>query len=350
MVATGRMSALFAVAVGITAAGETRAQPSLPAMGRPLAEVLAGTWIVDHQVVLAAGPRGSWDDQGVHTPIVLRDGPGYRMYFTGRSGSQWSIGAATSADLRDWKKHPEPLLGSGNRWDAQVDFPWTIKDRGRWFMFFECKLKSAEKQSESVSDVMTIRHMHGRPVGLATSSDGLSFTKHDSPVLQPGPKGQWDSDGLCAPRVFHHEGRYWMFYAGSNGQVARSGLAFSRDLLHWERFEGNPIISVGREGAWDSKTVLFGSVIQLTDGYLAAYEGEDGKKMQIGLAWSRDLVHWTKFSGNPVIRVDQEYPRTSVFVCAPNLVVHEGRLHLFYTHNVPDRGTFCRIEVARLRN
>jgi len=46
--------------------------------------------------VLAPGDPGSWDDGGVGEPSVIKDGDGFRMWFTGErsTGGSWAIGHA----------------------------------------------------------------------------------------------------------------------------------------------------------------------------------------------------------------------------------------------------------------
>lgn len=319
-----------------------------------ITDVFAKGWIVDHQIVISAGESDQWDDLGVHTPHILKDKDVYRMYYTGRSkDGDWAIGTATSTDLIHWDKHPEPILRSGKDWDKQLDFPWPIKVNDTYYLYLEAKesvqLSDSEEPPEIKGKAQTIHHMYTRSTGLATSSDGIHFQKHPHPVLRPDPTGTWDHNGICASRVYRHSDDYYMFYAGSDGNVARSGLAFSKDLLNWKRYEHNPVIDVGSAGAWDSLTTLFGSVVKLNDGYLGAYEGEDGRKMQIGLASSKDLKQWRRFDGNPIIQTEENYIEHNTIICAPCLVVHEGTLYLFYTHNKLTDGKLCRIEIARCR-
>ena len=356
----------FALVVLATLVGQTDFANAQEGISMKIADVLKKKWIVDHQQVLLPGEPEDWDGMAVHTPIVFKDGDVYRMYYTGRSmRGDWCIGTATSTDLFHWTKHPKPVLTSGEYWDVVDfswaivhDFPWTIKVDNNYYMFFETKFFAKENpKSESDSkpesetedpESMTIRGMHTTRFGLAVSNDGLHFHKLPRIPLAPDPNGTWDKDGLFAPRVYRRGDKFWMFYGGSDGKVARSGLAFSTDLINWERYEHNPIIDVGAPGDWDYLSTVFGSVIELEDGYLGAYEGEDRKKMQIGLAYSKDLKQWTKFEGNPIVRTKKSYVKDGIFVCAAHLIIHQGKLYLFYTHNIPSGGKFSHIEVARL--
>ncbi|MFA5863192.1 MAG: hypothetical protein WC975_00740 [Phycisphaerae bacterium] len=317
-----------------------------------ISDILRGKWIVDHQTVLLPGEPDNWDGDMVYTPHIIKERDYYRMYHTARDRQgRWAIATATSTDLFHWIKHPTPLLSSGADWDKQIDFPWPIKVDNMYYLFYEAKKSMAEPspQDPAAPVAMTIRHMFTRTTGMAKSKDGIHFQKHPEPVIGPDPKGTWDHNGICASRVYRFDRDFCMFYAGSDGKKARSGLAFSDDLIHWRRYEKNPVIDVGPVGAWDSVTTLFGSVLKLDDGYLGAYEGEDGKRMQLGLAYSSDLKHWTRFDGNPIVKAETEYDQSGDFVCAPHLILHEGSLFLLYTHNFPFEGGNARIEITKFR-
>jgi predicted GH43/DUF377 family glycosyl hydrolase len=64
--------------------------------------------------VLDIGSSGSWDEQGVLSPTVLKNGGTYHMWFTGRDGSNDRIGHATSQDGITWTRNPmNPILTLG---------------------------------------------------------------------------------------------------------------------------------------------------------------------------------------------------------------------------------------------
>ncbi|WP_333865094.1 glycoside hydrolase family 130 protein [Chitinophaga sp.] len=76
-------------------------------------------------------------------------------------------------------------------------------------------------------------------LGHAVSTDGVSFDRMKSPVMYPGEDSQKENEwpGGCEdPRVaMTAEGLYVMLYTQWNRKVARLGVATSRDLIHWEK-------------------------------------------------------------------------------------------------------------------
>ena len=76
-------------------------------------------------------------------------------------------------------------------------------------------------------------------IGLASSDDGIHFTKYPTPVLYPDSSEfmQYDYPGGCEdPRIVQTEDSlYVMAYTSWNYKVARLSIAVSKDLIHWEK-------------------------------------------------------------------------------------------------------------------
>jgi beta-fructofuranosidase len=79
-------------------------------------------------------------------------------------------------------------------------------------------------------------------IGHAVSTDLVRWTALD-PALTTAPEGAWDSVRLRTGTVLFQDGRYFLFYGAAPDHVDRVGLATSTDLVHWERFGGNPLSS-----------------------------------------------------------------------------------------------------------
>jgi hypothetical protein len=78
-----------------------------------------------------------------------------------------------------------------------------------------------------------------------TSSDGINWAlQSPSSVLVKGTAGAWDSGSfyniICVTIV---AGTWYGFYNGNNGGAFSVGLATSTDGINWTKYSGNPVIS-----------------------------------------------------------------------------------------------------------
>ncbi len=142
-----------------------------------------------------------------------------------------------------------------------------------------------------------------RIFGLAESEDGLHWTKYDrNPVMKPS-KGTWDQNGLECGTLLKMDGEYWLFYTGFGAEgKARIGLAKSKDLKSWTKYEKNPILDVSSSGSFDSNGAAFPSIVKGTKEYKMIYGGYAPNSMQLGMATSTDGITWHKYPHNPVLR------------------------------------------------
>jgi len=157
-----------------------------------------------------------------------------------------------------------------------------------------------------------------------------------------GSPGTFDANGIFSPQVYRIDGLNYLIYGGSDGVQAATGMAVSRDLINWERTDYSPILLPGGKGQWDEKNALIVSILKTDDGYLGFYEGEDGEGVyRIGLAYSHDLRHWEKFEGNPI--VDITYAEK--MVCSPHIFHAKGMLMLFHSSHGKDMRGSCKMVI-----
>jgi beta-1,2-mannosidase len=146
-------------------------------------------------------------------------------------------------------------------------------------------------------------HLGGRTsrIGLAESTDGLHFKIHPQPVLFPDNDAQkiYDSPGGCEdPRLVQTEdGWYIMAYTAWNFETARLCIAFSRDLIHWEKkgpafakaYEGRFLNDWSKSASMITRMVKGKQVLAKIQGKYWMYWGEN----RVNLAWSENGYDWT---------------------------------------------------------
>jgi predicted GH43/DUF377 family glycosyl hydrolase len=166
-------------------------------------------------------------------------------------------------------------------------------------------------------------------IGLA-SWDGERFEAWADPVLEAGSAG-FESEGVGAPVVFQQDDGSWtMLYAGYGEGLVRIGRATSSDGIDWER-HGSPVFELG--DGWDSYGAIPGSIQRLDSGeWRLWYSGSNGERSRIGVAVSSDGLSfvqaredggWIFGTGSP-----GEWDDTSVF--HPWVLETGETLHLWY--------------------
>ena len=183
-----------------------------------------------------------------------------------------------------------PVKKDSVRWQkADVFNPAAIVKDGKIFVLYRCEDNPAAALGGRTSRI-----------GLAESTDGLHFKKHPVPVLYPDNDEyqQYDYPGGCEdPRVaVTEEGLYVMAYTSWNGKIARLSIAFSKDLLHWEKkgpafakaYDGKFLNQWSKSGSIVTRFEHGKQVIEKMNGKYWMYWGEN----LVNLAWSENLYDW----------------------------------------------------------
>lgn len=141
--------------------------------------------------------------------------------------------------------------------------------------------------------------MHTSRLGLAESDDGIHFVRRGEPVFYPANDDQkareWPG-GAEDPRIVESpDGTYVLTYTQWNRQTYSVGIATSKDLLHWTK-HGPAFGSTGKYANLMYKSA--GIVTHVEHGGLVAAKIRDlywmyWGEIHIHLATSPDLIHWT---------------------------------------------------------
>ncbi|MGA8530880.1 MAG: glycoside hydrolase family 130 protein [Acidobacteriaceae bacterium] len=143
--------------------------------------------------------------------------------------------------------------------------------------------------------------MHTSRLGLAESEDGIHFTRRAEPVFFPAEDEQKSREwpgGVEDPRIVESEdGTYVLTYTQWNRQTYSVGIATSRDLVHWTKHGPAFLDAEGGKYA-QLKYKSAGIVTALDNGRLVATRINGKYWMYWGegaiqLATSQDLIHWT---------------------------------------------------------
>ncbi|MCP2604900.1 hypothetical protein NLC29_01925 [Candidatus Aminicenantes bacterium AH-873-B07] len=233
----------------------------------------------------------------------------------------------------------------------EVFLPLIPPEIGKWIKFYNnpiFKPGPPGSWEEKSVDCFTIGFFNGKymmwyvgtpynlvcQIGVATSDDGIHWKRYSkNPVLKIGPPGSWDDSILiCQSIIFDKdENIYKMWYVGGNSKgVFGIGYATSYDGIHWTKYPGNPVLKVTEP--WEGTLLEAQSVVKTFKGYMMWYGALNVKtdRANIGLAISPDGIHWTKYSGNPVFKPGNPKDWDGYSVDTPDVVYKDGMFHMWY--------------------
>jgi predicted GH43/DUF377 family glycosyl hydrolase len=166
-------------------------------------------------------------------------------------------------------------------------------------------------------------------LGLARSRDGFAWRKEPQPVLEPGPWRSWDEISLGDPYLWSAGDYLYLCYLGEDrARRQRLGLARSRDGLHWEKQRSSPILALGGYGDFDENGLGEPALFEAKGQWVMLYTGRDRKEHRaLGYAVSNDGQTWRKLRA-PILRGTATWNNT--VVCDPTVMAEPGRLRIWY--------------------
>ena len=189
---------------------------------------------------------------------------------------------------------------------------------------------------------------HTSRLGLAISTDGIHFTRTDTPVLFPDHDGQaaFEFPGGCEdPRIVEtEEGLYVMTYSQWNTELVVLGVATSRDLIHWKK---HGYAFAGKIQRHWSKS---GSIVCRQEGDRLIATKLHGKywmywgDLHMHIAVSDDLISWHPLQNEQGELLSVLMPRAGYFDSSlvepgpPALITQKGILLLYNGKNCPQNG------------
>ncbi|MFM8735298.1 MAG: hypothetical protein ACKOC8_08910, partial [Pirellulales bacterium] len=235
----------------------------------------------------------------------MREGGCWRLWYTGSKDDRdplRRVGLATSRDGLNWvRSESNPLVK-----DTWVEDMCVVRCHGAYLMFAEGK----DDIAHWLSSLQGVCWQKRGPLDIRLAA-GASI-----PV---GPRG--------TPTLWRERGRWHLFYERRDDGV---WLATSRDLRTFTNVTDEPVLACGPE-PYDRHGVAIDQVVRFGGRYYAYYHASpdpERRTWQTCLASSADLVHWEKWVGNPLLPVDPGHPKRSSAT-----VIHDGtRLRLYTTH------------------
>jgi predicted GH43/DUF377 family glycosyl hydrolase len=280
----------------------------------------------------------------VDCPNVFRHGDKWFMVYVQLENDPqgYTTQLAESTDLMHWKPLGTILpRGASNSWDfanagggvALFDTKWggsnTLQtyDGRYWLSYIGGPNPGYEKLPLSI--------------GIASTDDPSKpkpWQKLEQPVLRhddPDAR-KFEGDVLYKSYIFNDPNKtlgapFVMFY---NARPPKGneciGVAVSVDMKNWKRYGDEPVL-VNERPTGLKYGVISGDpqIVRMDDLWVMFYFGAFWKPGAFDtFAASRDLVHWTKWDGEDLIKASE--PWDTPFAHKPWLIKHAGVVYHFY--------------------
>lgn len=253
-------------------------------------------------------------------------GDRHRMWFSWRP--KHGIGYAESSDGLHWDVREEPVLAPPAGVDPEthrVTRPYVLVEDDRLIMWYS---------EHSARQVVISR---------AVSQDGINWTR-TGVVMRP--ERSWEKSAVMCPTVLRDDDRrYHLWYSGGDSYEPDAiGYATSLDGIRWIRVRDEPVLRPG--DAWESDRVAGAHVFRVSEWLYAAYIGfaNDYEDSAIGIARSRDGVAWERHAGNPVLSRGGAGEFDSINVYKPFVVVDGDEWRMWFNASSPISGGDIRHE------
>ncbi len=186
----------------------------------------------------------------------------------------------------------DPITGEIVHWESMATFnPAAIIKGDSIYVLYRAEEKLGEKEIGG----------HRSRIGMATTSDGSTYTKWPRPVFYPASDEQkvneWPG-GVEDPRIVETEGGlYVLTYTQWNREVPKLAVATSKDLVHWEKH--GPVFKNYKDGLYHKNETKSGAIVTtLKNGKLVAAKINGRYWMYYGvphvwLASSTNMIDWT---------------------------------------------------------
>lgn len=266
--------------------------------------------------ILVPGDPGAWDDLFLWNPqIVAHDGVFYLFYLGGNVSGRMAVGLATSEDGLHFIKHSNnPVLAPEvEGFGSYTVGPGIVLQRDTaWWIYYNAQ------------DLASFAP--GRAAGRATSTSlNGPWVKDKLPVITSASKGEWDAGFIIPSSVLTlSDGTLMMFYTGGEDVAFFDnfyvGMATSPDGIVWTKYNdplttqhpfagSDPVLMTGKNGEWDGAFLWMPNVTIHENGFRMYYSASATNQRtglkSIGYAESRDGIHWVKYEGNPVFGIEQ---------------------------------------------
>lgn len=293
----------------------------------------------------------------VDCPNVFRhDGRWYMMFVSIKDKIGYQTHLARSDDLLHWERLGIILPFPKQGWDAwQVDGGLALYDTA-WPGTHALSTHDGKYWLSYIGGAGQGYEPDPLSIGLAWTKDPsavVAWTRLPEPVLSPHQPDvrPFESVTLYKSAIIREESGslgwpFVMFYNGKTKQGSHEaiGMAVSKDLVNWTRYGADPVVDNA-----PGKPAISGDpqLMKIGDVWVMHYFGFrwlQGTSAFDTFACSHDLVTWTKWEGEPLIKPSEPFDK--IFAHKPWVLKHDGVVYHFYCA-VGDQGRVIALATSK---
>lgn len=271
----------------------------------------------------------------VDSPTVFQENGRWYMTYIVFDGQGYETWLSESEDLLHWESKGKLLSFTEDTWDASQKAGYVSLVNTEW---------GGDYGVEKYQDKYWMTYLGGNAagyeagvlkIGLANAPQlgvAQEWNTMDEPVLSPKDDDiRWFEDKTIYKSLVirdreKHTGHPFVMYYNAKGDTAdyeSIGMAVSDDMVNWERFGEDPVITRHKGICGDAQ------IAQYNDLYIMFYFGAFWKPGAFErFACSYDLIHWTDWEGEDLIAPSEPFDKT--YAHKPWVIKWKGVVYHFY--------------------
>lgn len=286
------------------------------------------------------------NSQKIDCPTVFKKGKKWYMTYLVFGGRGYETWLAESKDILNWKTIGKVLSFSDTtHWDGNQKAGYLALQDTEWGGSYKIQLYNNKYWMSYIGGAVRGYEAGDLSIGMAFTSKNPArvheWQRTEQPILSSKDTDVrwWENRKLFKSTVIRDTdlltGHPFVMYYNANGDSAlnnkktrwyeRIGMAVSEDMLHWKRLIDEPLVHhpVGITG--DPIIQKIGDIWVMF--YFGAF-WQDRKGAFNRFAASKDLIHWTDWTGENLIESSETYD--DLYAHKACVIKHKGVVYHFY--------------------
>jgi predicted GH43/DUF377 family glycosyl hydrolase len=290
------------------------------------------------------------DTKKIDCPSVFRKGKNWYITYILFDGRGYETWLAKSKNLLDWKTIGRVMSFSDTtnslEWDANQKAGYTALEDHQW---------GGSYKLQKFNNKYWMSYIGGKEKGYETGKLGIGIAHTEKDPTKPHEWNRasdailsatdkdvrwWENKKLYKSTVIWDKqktlGHSFVMYYNANGDTSnntpkwrwfeRIGMAVSDDMVNWLRYQTDPVVhhKIGITG--DGVIQKIGDVWVMF--YFGAFWENRPKEAFNRFACSYDLVNWTDWNGEDLIKSTEEYDAR--YAHKSYVIKYKGVVYHFY--------------------